>query len=114
VIEGFGPGGVRVAEAMHQPPVLVFLDRVAAIDVVLPWPVRSLDEASVDNLAPALKGVEILLIGCGARTQLLPKALRQALKEAGLRVEAMDTGAACRTYNTLLQEGRLVAAALLA
>jgi uncharacterized protein len=28
-------------------------------------------------------------------------------------VEAMDTGAACRTYNVLLAEDRLVAAALL-
>jgi uncharacterized protein len=32
---------------------------------------------------------------------------------AGLGWEVMDTGAACRTYNILLGEGRRVAAALM-
>jgi uncharacterized protein len=36
------------------------------------------------------------------------------LKEAGLSVDPMDTGAACRTYNVLMGEGRAVAAALIA
>jgi uncharacterized protein len=40
-------------------------------------------------------------------------ALRQRLRTAGIVVDAMDTGAACRTYNVLLAEGRRVAAALL-
>ena len=42
-----------------------------------------------------------------------PAALRAALKAHGIAVEAMDTGAACRTYNVLLAEDRRVAAALL-
>ena len=40
-------------------------------------------------------------------------ALRAALKARGIAIEAMDTGAACRTYNVLLAEDRRVAAALL-
>jgi uncharacterized protein len=40
-------------------------------------------------------------------------ALRAALKEAGIAVEPMDTGAACRTYTVLVAEDRRVAAALL-
>jgi uncharacterized protein len=36
------------------------------------------------------------------------------LRDAGVVVEAMDTGAACRTYNVLMAEGRRVAAALIA
>jgi uncharacterized protein len=39
--------------------------------------------------------------------------LRAALKAAGIALEPMDSGAACRTYNVLMAEGRLVAAALL-
>ncbi|MBT5765238.1 MAG: hypothetical protein HOI58_00115, partial [Kordiimonadaceae bacterium] len=35
-------------------------------------------------------------------------------EEKKIAIEAMDTGAAVRTYNVLLQEGRLVAAALIA
>ena len=40
-------------------------------------------------------------------------ALRTALKARGIALEAMETGAACRTYNVLLAEDRRVAAALL-
>jgi uncharacterized protein len=36
------------------------------------------------------------------------------LGAAGIRVEAMSTGAAARTYNVLLAEDRKVAAALVA
>ena len=37
-----------------------------------------------------------------------------ALREAGLRFEAMATASAAQTYNILLSEGRKVAAALIA
>jgi uncharacterized protein len=36
------------------------------------------------------------------------------MREAGIGVEWMDTGAACRTFNVLLLEDREVAAALIA
>ena len=49
------------------------------------------------------------------RRQEMPAAdVRRAFAEAGIALEAMDTGAACRTYNVLLAEGRPVGAALLA
>ena len=43
----------------------------------------------------------------------LQSALREMLRGHGMGCDAMDTGAACRTYNVLLSEGRLVAAALI-
>ena len=39
---------------------------------------------------------------------------RQALREHGIQADAMTTGAAVRTFNVLLAEGRAVAAALIA
>ncbi len=55
-----------------------------------------------------------LLVGTG-RSQVFPSlAVRRAFDEAGLGLEVMDTGAACRTYNVLLAEQRPVAAALIA
>jgi uncharacterized protein len=42
------------------------------------------------------------------------RALRGVFAAAGLGLEPMDTGAACRTYNILLAEGRVFAAALIA
>ena len=58
--------------------------------------------------------LNFLLLGCGAEPALPPEALHMAFAEAGIGLEPMDTGAACRTYNVLLAEGRPVGAALIA
>ena len=54
------------------------------------------------------------MIGYGARLEQVPTALREALREAGLRFEVMATGPALRMYNVMQSEGRRVAAALIA
>ena len=57
--------------------------------------------------------IDVVLFGTGAKSEFFPPALKQELKQKGLSVDAMDTGAACRTYNVLMAEGRRVAAVLL-
>ena len=52
--------------------------------------------------------------GTGADLIPLPKSLRDALQKKGIRADPMSTGAAARTFNVLLAEGRAVGAALLA
>ena len=44
----------------------------------------------------------------------LDKTIRQKFGQNDIAIEVMDTGAAARTYNVLLQEGRKVTAALIA
>jgi uncharacterized protein len=109
VIEGYGASGFRVAGIHYAGSLLVFPD------ATLEWPVSRFEDVTLDALQPVVErgGTEILLLGCGARMERMPAALRQALKAAGISLEAMDTGAACRTYNVLLAEDRRVAAALL-
>jgi len=58
-------------------------------------------------------GVQILLLGLGSGTAAVDGSLRARLRAAGMSLEAMDTGAACRTYNVLVAEDRRVAAALI-
>ena len=53
---------------------------------------------------------EIALIGTGARQVFPPAPFRAAFLNAGIGIEAMDSGAACRTFNVLVGEGRRVAA----
>lgn len=70
-----------------------------------------------DSLGPCVSpqvDVTVLLIGTGARLVPVPAELRARLRAHGIGVEAMDTGAACRTFNVLLTEERAVAAALIA
>jgi len=109
VIESYGASGFRVTGVAHPTSILVFPD------ATLPWPVVEVGAVSAETLKPILEhgGVEILLLGCGARMVPVPPDLRQELRAAGMTVDAMDTGAACRTYNVLMAEDRRVAAALI-
>ena len=106
VIERYGASGFRVSGAIHAGPILVFPDRTIA------WAAAAV---SVEGLAAVVEdgGVELLLLGLGRRMVPVAPALRAALRACGIALEAMDTGAACRTYNVLLAEDRRVAAALL-
>lgn len=111
VIEAYGDGIFRVSGALHRGSVLVFADRTLA------WPVSDMSEVSAEALAQvgeAEPRVEVLLLGCGAAVAQVPKALREALRAEGVVIEAMDTSAACRTFNLLMAENRRAAAALIA
>jgi uncharacterized protein len=58
--------------------------------------------------------LDVLLIGLGGDIAILDPAIRAALRESRIIVEAIATGGAVRTYNVLLAEDRAVGAALLA
>ncbi|BBK30901.1 uncharacterized protein EDC65_1661 [Stella humosa] len=110
VIQGYGTGRFRVNGIEHAGSIII------TPAAVVPWSATDarLDDATIDEILRAAAGAEVLLLGAGSRIVLLPPAQRQALRAAGLVVDVMDTGAACRTYNVLMMEGRLVAAALVA
>ncbi|TAK87820.1 MAG: hypothetical protein EPO12_00580 [Aquabacterium sp.] len=56
---------------------------------------------------------ELVIFGSGGRLRFPRPAFLRPLIERRIGIETMDTGAACRTYNILVSEGRKVAAALL-
>ena len=106
MVERYGPKGFRVAGIIYKTPILVFPERT------IEWPRGALDEAGLAAIVED-GAVELLLLGLGRRIAPVPPPLRQALKEHGIAVEPMDTGAACRTFNIVVAEDRRVAAALL-
>ena len=57
--------------------------------------------------------IDLLLIGCGTLGKYIEPNIFVQLREALITAEAMDTGAACRTFNVLIAEDRRVAAALI-
>jgi uncharacterized protein len=109
VIERYGPSGFRVTGVIWRSPVLVFPD------LTLPWEIADAAAVSWDSLTPVVEygGVQILLLGLGDRMAVATGELRAALRAAGIALELMNTGAACRTYNVLVAEDRPVAAALM-
>jgi uncharacterized protein len=111
LINGYGDGRFRIAGEVFEGGVLVFTEST------VPWTVTTIDGLSLDSLEPIVSAdpsVDILLIGCGPKFLMPPKVLREELREVGISMEWMDTGAACRTFNVLLSEERRVAAALIA
>ena len=106
IIERYGPSGFRVSGTIYRGPVLVFPDRTVE------WAEAAMTAA---GLAPVIGhgGIDLLLLGLGRRMAPIAAALRASLRACGVALEAMDTGAACRTYNVLIAEDRRVAAALL-
>ena len=72
---------------------------------------ETLSQADFDALAEL--GVEIMILGTGARQRFPHPQLLQGLMRAGIGLEVMNTQAACRTYNILAAEGRSVGCALL-
>jgi uncharacterized protein len=108
-IDAYGNGGFRFAGMSHRGSILCLPSGVYAWE-----PAEPLD---VEALAPALAesgAMRVLILGTGVRQVFPAPAVRRACAEAGLPLEPMDTGAACRTYNVLLAEGRPVGAALMA
>lgn len=111
VIESYGGGGFRIAGVRHSGSVLVFPDHTLA------WPVGDAADVSAARLAEVVRraeSVRILIVGCGRAIAQQPTELTRELRAAGIGLEWMDTGAACRTFNVLLLEDREVAAALIA
>jgi uncharacterized protein len=112
IIDGYGDGGFRVSGQRIEGSVIVFPDKVTTWTV---GEIGTLSAGSLDAVSAAGRAgtVELLLIGTGARMTQIDRTLRQTLRADGVVIEAMDTGAACRTYNILLAEERRIAAALL-
>ncbi len=111
LIQAYGDLAFRISSTAHAGSVLVFPQRTVA------WPVTEPAGVTLESLAEVTAGAEpgrILVVGCGARFLPPPAGLREGLRDAGLVLEWMDTGAACRTYNVLLIDDRPVTAALIA
>ncbi|WP_425064738.1 Mth938-like domain-containing protein [Reyranella sp.] len=109
-IRSYGPGRFLISDREWQTPVLV------TPTITHPWAITRIEDLSLDSLAPlrdASVPTELLVLGCGARAVFVPPDLRATLKAAGMGLEVVDTGSACRIYNVLLAEGRRVAAALI-
>jgi len=108
-IDAYGSGGFRFAEMSHRGSILCLPSGVYA------WERALLD--GVDAFAPVFaegSALNLLLLGTGRKLVRPPTEVCRLFVEAGIALEVMDTGAACRTYNVLLAEGRPVGAALVA
>ncbi len=110
LIQSYGDGQFTISDIVYTGPVIVLPEETRS------WSPADPSNFTTDDFNPVLaleEPVDIFLLGCGQTGQFIHPSLRDALRESGITIEAMDTGAACRTFNVLLSEDRRVAAALL-
>lgn len=108
-IRAYGEGSITINEDVYTSDVIVMPETI-----VTEWTSATVAELTtadlevLDAYAP-----EIVLLGTGRRQRFPSARLMADLSRKGVGLEAMDTAAACRTYNVLMSEDRRVAAALL-
>lgn len=109
LIRTYSAGILTVGDDQHTSPVILSPDTV-----VTRWQPPAVDEMSIADFADALAlQPELILFGSGSRQRFPPLSLVSEVMRTGVGFEAMDTGAASRTFNVLAGEGRRVVAALL-
>ena len=111
MIKSYGDGCFNVNDRRVEGSVLLYEGRVE------PWRVNDPSDITLDSLSSLFNVADqydILLIGCGERSKMPPKGLKDALKEKGFILEWMNSGAAARTFNVLQTEDRQVIAAIIA
>ncbi|MHB8535543.1 MAG: Mth938-like domain-containing protein [Sulfuricaulis sp.] len=108
-IRAYAPGRVTINDEVYTHSLIVTPEQI-----IRDWPPNSPAELQavhfefIVSLRP-----EVFVLGTGARLQFPAARIIRPLVEAGIGIEVMDTGAACRTYNILMSDGRRVAAALM-
>jgi uncharacterized protein len=114
------PSGFNRFTGYGEGYVMVNGERFASSLIVMPespvmaWGVDDFSQLEPDHFSMLLdSSPEIVLLGTGQRQRFPHPKLYRSLIDAGIGVEVMDKDAACRTYNILMGEGRLVAAAII-
>ena len=108
LIRGYSDTELRIGEQRVRRSCLVTADRL-----ITDWP-----PATFDELAPAhLEAVfalapELVLLGTGSIQRFAAPEVRSEFARRRVGLEVMQLGAACRTFNVLVQEDRRVLAAL--
>lgn len=128
IIRNYAPGRITVAyfpprtsgnrtvpptAGMEQPALLE--ETLTASFIVSPqhlirdWPPRQFGELNEDHLhLIATLDPEVVLLGTGPKIRFPNHAWLDIFHQKGVGVEIMDNGAASRTYNILMAEGRNV------
>ncbi len=110
-ITAYGNGGFRFADMSHRGSILCL---PSGIHVWSASAGDGLTLADFEEVLAELPKRYVLLLGTGG-SQIFPDAeITRAFAQAEIGLEPMSTGAAARTYNLLLSEGRWIAAALIA
>lgn len=112
IITAYGDGGFRLVEEKVAGSLCVsnrHKEQIKADSL------ESVDLETFEDFLKTVSGeIDVFLIGCGPQMKPVPTALQNLLMKYRISFDPMDTGAACRTYNVLIQEERRAGCLLIA
>ena len=111
LIEAYGEGGFRLSDGRHEGSVLLLPE---GVETFSPRSMKEVDRASLAAVAQQSDDIDIFILGSGQKQIFASAELQKYFIQHNIALEVMDSGAACRTYNILVSEGRKVAAAIIA
>ncbi|TFW33571.1 Mth938-like domain-containing protein [Massilia horti] len=108
-VTGYDAGGVEI-NARRYDHSLIVMPEVAPRR----WDVTRFEDLTAAHFEEIAKDTpDVVVLGTGARQRFVHPRLIASLSALRVGVEAMDSHAACRTYNILMGEGRKVTLALI-
>lgn len=108
VVDAYSEGSVVVNKVMYNSSLIL-----SASDIIDDWAPETCSELTLDHLHQVISlDPEIVILGTGSKIIFPDDGILQPISSNGIGYEIMDTGAACRSFNFLVAEGRHVVAAL--
>jgi uncharacterized protein len=108
LVRAYSRTELRIGEELVHASCIVSADRL-----ITDWPPARFDALRPEHLQAIFElEPEVVLLGTGERQHFPSADIRAAFAARRVGLEVMDLGAACRTYNILVQEERHAVGAL--
>ena len=108
LVRAYSRAELRIGEEQVRSSCIVSAERL-----ITDWPPARFDALRIEHLQAIFDlEPEVVLLGTGERQRFPPVDIRTAFAARRVGLEVMDLGAACRTYNILVQEERHAVAVL--
>lgn len=102
-IKAYGDGELKIGEDLYNSSIYITEDAVSTTKL------HQITEITPDSISEIISHKpEVIILGHANPHAELPIDTRIFLAKHNIGIECMDLGAACRTFNILLAEGRNV------
>ena len=116
-ISAYGDYGFRFDDMSHKGHMMITPLGMYAWHIPYDVDEKGIENLTWDYFMPWLADFQqsdVVLLGMGKHPWHFPTTLRKAFQDHDIFIEVMDSGAAVRSYNVLLQEGRQFSATFIA
>ena len=107
LVRSYARSEIHIGDTLYTRPLRLAASSLELLTVQTP---QELGDAEFEPLL-ALRP-ELVIVGWGGGQLFLPAAQRSWFLQRRIGIETMELGAACRTYNLLVQDERAVIALL--